>query len=132
MKTPKSLIEVITSVVVIVALLCIAAIHHSAKANNGDIDLIVKTGSGNVPAADLINTSGGGSPVATGTAITSGTGLLICPTGPIVSSTANLATTGTLPGTTGTSPLLGELAMSSSGTLLSYGTSGWGPANVAH
>lgn len=104
----------------IIAVICLAVFTAPrAKANNGDIDLTVRTGSNNTPSADLINTSG-----SNGSPVTTGSGLSICPTGPILSNTSALATTGTLPGTTGTNAYVGELGLNAAGQVIVCGTAG--------
>jgi hypothetical protein len=100
-------------------LACAVTALETARANNGDITLIVRTGSNNTQTANLINTSG-----TNGTSVTTGSGLSICPTGPIVSSTSTLNTTGTLPGTTGTNASVGQLGLNASGQLIICGTAG--------
>ena len=115
----NKLLAVVLFALAIVMLYSIVLGGHTAQANNGDIDLIERSGSSNTPTTDLINTSG-----SNGDAVTNGNGLTISPCGPIVSSTGNLNTTGTLPGTTGTAPIVGQLGLSSSGTLVIYGTNG--------
>lgn len=113
-----------------VAVLIIGLFGRSACANQYDVayPTVTSTNAGagiNIPAPGsngAVQTVPGA--VSNGAVVTSGSGLAVSPTGPIVSSTAGLATSGSLPGTTGTAPIIGQLGMSSSGTLIIYGTNG--------
>jgi len=105
----------------------IALPHVRAGQYDTAIPLRTGTAAFNLPGTGGTN---GWSVIAGGTnygciALTGGSnGALNSICGPIVSSTSQLLTTGTLPGTTGTNAIVGQLGLSSSGTLIICGTAG--------
>jgi hypothetical protein len=90
-----------------------------AKAAIGDVHALVTGSNGSAGGGIEYVTLPGG--ITNGFLQTTGSGLQIT-LGPVLSSTGSILTSGTLPGTSGTTPEIGQLGLSSSGTVEVFGT----------